>query len=74
MNQRRRKAEVIFHCKKGSERMEEKEIKKNKGRKQMPVKIRVEHVYLGGQSMEEVFEKISENNIKENLTDYKKAM
>ena len=54
--------------------MEEKETKRNKGRKQIPVKIRVEHVYLGGQSMEEVFEKISENNIKENLTDYKKAM
>lgn len=54
--------------------MADKELKKKKGRKQIPVRIKVEHVYLGGQPMEEVFEKISASNIRDNLEEYKKAM
>ena len=44
-----------------------KKIRKEKREK--PTRIVVEHVYLGGQSMEDAFRKINEETVKENITE-----
>lgn len=49
--------------------------KRRKKKEPMPTQIVVEHVYLGGQSMEEAFLKINEDTVKENIeTMMKKAV
>lgn len=45
----------------------EKRRKRERGNKQLPTKIIVECVYLGGQSMEDAFRKINEETIKGNI-------
>lgn len=43
---------------------------KNKGRngnRNIPTRIVVEHIYLGGQSMEDAFRKINEETVRKNL-------
>lgn len=45
----------------------EKRRKREKGNGQLPTKIIVERVYLGGQSMEDAFRKINEETVKENI-------
>ncbi len=42
-----------------------RKIRKESGQK--PTRIVVEHVYLGGQSMEDAFRKINEETVKENI-------
>ena len=54
----------LFCVHKGENRMESKK-KIRKGNRQ----IVVEHVYLGGQSMEDAFRKINEETVKENITE-----
>lgn len=43
--------------------------RKQKARKQLPTKIVLERVYLGGQSLEDAFRKINEETVKENITE-----
>lgn len=47
-----------------------KKRKQEKG--QLPIKIVVERVYLGGQSMEDAFQKINEETVKENIKEMMK--
>ncbi|MCI9141161.1 MAG: hypothetical protein HFH87_00895 [Lachnospiraceae bacterium] len=50
--------------------MESKQKIKSKGRNEnrnMPTRIVVEHIYLGGQSMEDAFRKINEETVRRNL-------
>lgn len=58
----------LFCVHKGENRMESKK-KIRKGNRQKPTRIVVEHVYLGGQSMEDAFRKINEETVKENITE-----
>lgn len=46
--------------------------KKKTGEGQLPTRIVVERVYLGGQSMEDAFQKINEETVKENLKEMMK--
>lgn len=50
---------------------EVKTVKKKTGAKggKEPIRIVVERVYLGGQSMEDAFHKINEETVKENITE-----
>lgn len=61
-----RKIHMPFCMEQESEDME-KRRKREKGNGQLPTKIIVERVYLGGQSMEDAFRKINEETVKENI-------
>ena len=41
--------------------------KSRNGNRNIPTRIVVEHIYLGGQSMEDAFRKINEETVRKNL-------
>ena len=41
--------------------------KSRNGNRNMPTRIVVEHIYLGGQSMEDAFREINEETVRKNL-------
>lgn len=47
--------------------MEKRKKRMQKRERRKPTKIIVERVYLGGQSMEQAFQKINEENVRENI-------
>lgn len=61
-----RKIYMPFLFEKESENVE-KRRKRGRGNEQLPTKIIVERVYLGGQSMEDAFSKINEETVKGNI-------
>lgn len=66
-----RKIYMPFLFEKESEDME-KRRKRERGNEQLPTKIIVECVYLGGQSMEDAFRKINEDTVKGNIEEMMK--
>ena len=66
-----RKIYMPFLFEKESEDME-KRRKRERGNAQLPTKIIVECVYLGGQSMEDAFRKINEDTVKGNIEEMMK--
>lgn len=44
-----------------------KKHRKRKAREQLPTKIVLERVYLGGQSLEDAFRKINEETVRKNI-------
>lgn len=50
----------------------EKRRKRKPRNEQLPTKIVVERVYLGGQSMEDAFRKINEETVKGNIVEMMK--
>lgn len=46
--------------------------KRKQEKRKLPTKIVVERVYLGGQSMEDAFQKINEETVKENIKEMMK--
>lgn len=49
-----------------------KKRKRKQGKGQIPTRIVLERVYLGGQSMEDAFRKINEETVKENIREIMK--
>ena len=66
-----RKIYMPFLFEKESEDVE-KRRNHGRGNEQLPTKIIVECVYLGGQSMEDAFRKINEETIKGNIEEMMK--
>ena len=45
---------------------------KQKENRKIPTRIVVEHIYLGGQSMEDAFRRINEETVRENIEEIKR--